>query len=195
MRNTILLTTAVVMFMATSGCVIVNRQHAPQSWPTPISASDLKQFDGIFRNRSIDLKTGKPDDQSLQLFDFLTGRGHSHGRLGTEVEIRSTSDGSLLHVRLLDEREWEIDSADLHRRADFELSNGFLNLHGSFSGTRAESTNLGTGIGHHSSQLYVSSTSDLLGRRSDSGAALLFYFVPLVSNSKDCMLWPKTVFR
>ena len=193
MKIGILLTTGTVLFLAASGCVGVKHERAPQSWPKPISASEVKQFDGIFSNRSIDPKTGQPGDQSAQLFDFLTGRGHSLGKLGWEVEIRSTSDGSLLHVRLLDEQELEIASADLQRGADFELSRGFLSLHGPSSGTHATSTNLGTGIRHQSFQLYISSTSDLLGRQSDSAAGLLFYFVPVATDTKDCMLWPKIV--
>ena len=191
MKIGILLTTGTVLFLAASGCVGVKHERAPQSWPKPISAYDVKQFDGVFSNRSVDPKTGQPGDRSAQLFDFLTGRGHSLGMLGSEVEIHSASDGSLLHVRLLDEQELEIASADLQRGTDFELLRGFLILHGPFSGTRAASTSLGTGIGHQSSQLYVSSTSDLLGLQSDSGVGLLFYFVPFVGDSKDCMLWPK----
>ena len=193
MKTGILLTTGTVLILAASGCVGVKHAHAPQSWPKPISANDLKQFDGAFGNRSVDPNTGRPGDQSAQLFDFLTGRGHSLGMLGSKVEIHSASDGSLLHIRLLDEQELEIASADLQRGADFELSKGFLSLHGPFSGTRSASTSLGTGIGHQSSQLYVSSTSDLLGLQSDSSVGLLFYFVPVATDTKYCMLWPKIV--
>lgn len=114
-----------------------------------------------------------------------------HGERGTQVEIRSAPDESVLHLRLLDEQKVEIDSADLKSTVDFELSRGVLSLHGPFAGTRARSTNLGTGIEHQSSQLYLSSTSDLFGRKSDSGAALLFYVVPVIGSSKDCMLWLK----
>ncbi len=151
----------------------------------------MKQFDGVFSNRSVDPRTGQPSDQSEELFDFLTGRGHSHGERGTQVAVRSSPDGSAMHVSLLDQRLVEIDSANLQRGADFDLLGGFLSLHGPFSGLHAGSGNIGAGIENHSARLFVSATDDLLGRWSGSEAGLLFYFFPFVSITKGWMLWPK----
>jgi hypothetical protein len=188
-----LLTAAAMMFLVACGCVRVSHQPTPRSWPKPTPATNTMAFDGVFSNQSIDPKTGQPSDESTQLFDFLTGRDHMHGKDGKQVGIRSSLDESVLHVRLLDERELEIDSADLQRSSDFDLSKGFLHLRGPFSGTHGESSNLGTDISGESSQLYVSSAGDLLGRKSESEVGLLFYFVPVATSEKNCMMWPKIV--
>jgi len=181
---------AVVLF-ATSGCVAVRHERRAESWPEPTTAADVEQFEGMFSNRSVDRATGQPGDRSVQLFDFLTGQGHSHGRRGVAVEIRRAAEEAVLHVRLLDEKGLEIDSASLRRSRDFELTEGSLSLFGPFSGTHSRSGNLGGGVERQSSRLYVSSSEGLLGRRSESGAGFLFYFVPYLGGSRSWMLWPK----
>lgn len=179
------------MVLATFGCVGVRRERRAGSWPEPTSAMDVKQFDGAFSNRSVDRASGHPTDQTPQLFDFLTGRGHVHGKRGVAVQIRFSSEDGVLHLRLLDEQDVEIDSASLQRGSDFDFSGGFLNLYGPFSGAHARSTNLGAGMERQSSRLYLASSDSLLGQRSECGAGLLFYFVPYAGTSKSWMLWPK----
>src|ERR1017187_5976610 len=100
MTNRFLLTIAAMIFLATCGCVGVSHKSTPRSWPKPTPATNAMEFDGVFSNRSIDPKTGKPNDQSAQLFDFLTGRGHMHGKRGAQVEIRSSPDESVMHVQI-----------------------------------------------------------------------------------------------
>lgn len=191
MKTTIhILGVATALFTA-SGCVAVRHERRAESWPEPTTAADLKQFEGMFSNRSVDRATGKPGDRSAQLFDFLTGQGHSHGRRGVAVEIRHGAEEAVLHVRLLDEKGMEIDSASLRRSTDFELTEGSLRLFGPFSGTHSRSGNLGAGVERQSSRLYVSSSDGFLGQSSESGAGLLFYFVPYVGGSKTWMFWPK----
>ena len=177
--------------LTTSGCVAIRHERPAGSWPEPTFATELKQFEGVFGNRSVDRATGQPGERSAQLFDFLTGQGHSHGRWGVVVEIRYAVEGGTLHVRLLDEKGVEIDSASLRPGTDFEMEKGFLSLFGPFSGTHSRSGNLGAGLGRQSSRLYVSSSDGLLGQRFESGAGILFYFVPYVGGSKSWMLWPK----
>jgi hypothetical protein len=191
MTKRILQIAVAMTLLTTSGCVAVKNKRAPQSWPKPISATGIKQFEGLYNNRSVDRTTGKPGERTYQLFDFLRGRSHSHGNRGVYVEVSSSFDDTVLHVRLLDEQHLEIDSASLQHDSDFELTRGFLTLHGPYSGTRAGSGNIAVGVEDESSRLYVSSTCDLLGRQSDRSAGLLFYFVPFISAGRHWMLWPK----
>ena len=107
------------------------------------------------------------------------------------VEIRHAAEEPVLHVRLLDEKGSEIDSASLRRGTDFELTEGSLSLFGPFSGTHSRSGNLGGGVERQSSRLYVSSSDGLLGRKSDTGAGFLFYFLPYLGGNKSWTFWPK----
>ena len=177
--------------LATSGCVFFKRERAPRSWPQPISAAQVEQFDGVFSNLGIDRTTGQPSARAGELFDFLTGQGHYHLKRGTRVEIRSSPDQKVMHIRQLDEQQLEIDSASLQRGTDFEFSKGFLKVYGPFSGLRADSGNLGTGVEHQSFRFYLSSTGDLLGKNAHSSSGLLFYFVPIMISGNDWRLWPK----
>ncbi len=180
-----------VALLATTGCIVIGNKSAAKSWPEPTSVSYLKSFDGLFHNRSVDRTTGKPGERGSQLFDFLTGRSHWRTRLGTAVEVRSLEDGASLSIRLLDEKGVEMDSVTLRRDVNFKLEDGSLRLLGPSSGTRPVSGNLGTGMQHESARLYVSSQNGFLGRRSESGAGFMFYFVPFVSSTRDWMFWPK----
>ena len=180
-----------VALLVSSGCIAVRRQPPAELWHEPQAASDTKQFEGVFSNRSIDRSTGKPGERTAQLFDFLTGQGHSHGKRGVTVEMRCADNGVILVVRLLDDKGLEIDSASLRRGTEFEFEDGSLRLFGPFSGTHSRSGNLGAGVERQSSHLYVSSSDGFLGRSSESGAGLLFYFVPYVGGSKTWMFWPK----
>lgn len=180
-----------VALFVSCGCIAVRHQPPADSWPQPQTISDTKQFEGMFSNRSVDRSTGQPGERTAQLFDFLTGRGHSHGKRGVSVEMRCAEEGAMLFVRLFDDKGLEIDSARLQRGTDFEFEDGSLRLFGPFSGTHSRSGNLGAGVERQSSRLYVASSQGLLGRSSESGAGLLFYFVPYVGGSKAWMFWPK----
>lgn len=180
-----------VALLATTGCIVIGNKSAAKSWPEPASAPDLKSFDGMFHNRSVDRTTGKPSEQGSQLFDFLTGRSHWRVRQGARVEVRSSEDGASLFIRLLDEKGAEMDSATLRRNVDFKFEDGSLRLLGPFSGTHPVSGNLGTGVQHESAWLHISSQNGFLGRRSESGVGFMFYFVPFASNSRSWMFWPK----
>ena len=107
------------------------------------------------------------------------------------MEIRSSPDETILHVRLFDQEQLEIDSAELKRGVDFDLEAGFMSLHGPYSGLRSGAGNIAVGSEHQSSHLYVSSTGALLGSQRDSAAGLLFYAVPYAGTTKVWMLWPK----
>jgi len=180
-----------IIVLATSGCVAVRRERRAESWPEPTSAADVMQFDGTFSNRSVNRATGHPSDRTAQLFDFLTGQGHSHGERGVQVQIRFSREDGVLQVRLLDEHGVVIDSARLQPGSNFEFFGRFLSLYGPFSGTHARSTNMGAGMERQTSRIYLASGEGLFGQQSECGAGLLFYFVPFVGSSKSWMLWPK----
>ena len=48
----ILLIPVVMALLAGNGCVHFNDESEPPSWPKPISATDTKQFDGVFTNQN-----------------------------------------------------------------------------------------------------------------------------------------------
>ncbi len=187
----VLLVPVVMTLLVGNGCVHFNDESEPSSWPKPISATDTKQFEGIFKNQNANATAYRSGAPITDLFDFIHGRRTTNGMRGTQVEIRASKDGSTLDVRLLDGKGSEIDATDLHRGSDFDLSSGALTLYGPFSGYHSSSGNLGAGVEHHSAKLYVSSTRDLLGIQSSRNAGLLFYFVPMAMGGKDWILWAK----
>jgi hypothetical protein len=116
-----------VLILFTSGCVTTRIDKPEHSWPKPIAATDLKQFDGVYLDSALEmLETGKPAPNTTELFVFLLGPTHSHEGDSNHVEIRSTPDGRHLRIRLLDPRHRQIDSALLHRGTDFALSGGAI---------------------------------------------------------------------
>jgi hypothetical protein len=188
-RKVIPITIAALIFISATGCFT---NHPPEkSWPKPVSATQAGQFDGVFRNRSLVSKKAHENDKGEELFDFLTGQGHFNGGHGTTVTVRSDSDGSRLHIRLFDDHQLEIGSAELQRGTNYDLSGGFLKLYGPFSGTHGKAGNLAAGFEHQSSRLYVSTTGDLLGRTSEVDTGLLFYFLPFLFSDRDSSLWPR----
>jgi hypothetical protein len=186
-----LLLPIVMTMLAVNGCVHYNDASEPASWPKPLSASDPKQFDGVYTNQNVKATNYRSGVPITDLFDFITGRRTTNGVWGSQVEIRASKDGSALHVRLLDGHGLEIAATDLHRGSDFDLSSDALTLYGPFSGCHGSSGNLGAGVGHRVARLYVSSTHDLLGTQSETNFALLFYFVPSVLGGQDWILWPR----
>jgi hypothetical protein len=183
------LTVTAILSVAVSGCVGFVHTSAPKSWPKPVPATNVLAFDGVFSNRSVDIETGAPSDKGRQLFDFLTGCGHQHGKQGVYVAIDSSPVDDSIYVRLLDEHKLEIDSAVLAIDVAYVVRKGFLMLYGPFSGTHAKSTNMGYGIDRKSSQLYLTEAGALLGRQGEVETGLLFCVVPVFTSSKDSMLW------
>jgi hypothetical protein len=181
---------ALVALLA-SGCVYVGSDaHSDSSWPKPVAVKDFRQFEGVYRNDSLQAKRDK-DWAPAELFDFLTGEGHSHGDSGKRVELRSAPDGSLLRVRLLDQENREIDSAILPRGTAFVFTNGALVLYGPFSGRRSDTSNFGPYTQHERDKLRMASTGGLLGHESEYEVGLLFDVIPEASRSGSSMFWPK----
>ncbi len=174
-----------------SGCM--SSQHSPPhaSWPKPIAANNLKQFEGVFQNHSFDSRTGKATNHGNELYVFVLGPAHAHGDLEGRVEIRSTLDGNQLKLRLLDQQNQEIDSVTLQRGVDFELSDGELNLHGPFSGLRNLNSNWGPGVKLQRRRLHHSATGDLLGSTSEKTAMFVMMLIPGASTAKYWMFWPR----
>jgi hypothetical protein len=191
LRTGILLMAAATIILLESGCVVVCREREPSSWPQPVSAAGTRQYDGDYGNWSVDPKTGRASDDGEQLFDFITGEAHSHGSQGARVEIRSAPDGSALQVRLLDQQGSEIDSTILRRGVDFGWLGGALSPRGPLAGTHGRSSSMGAEVQQQAARLFTSSSSDLLGRQTESGGGLIFYFVPFVNSTRDWMRWPR----
>ncbi len=180
-----------IALLAGNGCVHFNDESEPPSWPKPISSKDTKQFDGVFKNQNVNATAYRSGIPITDLYDFINGRSTVDGMRGSQVEIRTSKDGSALVVRLLDGKGLEIAASDLHRGSDFDLSSGALTLYGPFSGYHWSHGNLGVGVEHHRARLYVSVSHDLLGTQSEANVALLFYFVPSALGGKDWILWPR----
>jgi hypothetical protein len=130
----VLLIPVVMALLAGNGCVHFNDASEPPSWPKPMSATDTKQFDGVFKNQNVNATAYRSGVPVTDLYDFIAGRRTTDEMRGSQVEIRASKDGSALVVRLLDGKGLEIAATDLHRGSDFDLSNGTLTLYGPFSG-------------------------------------------------------------
>ncbi|MDB6123964.1 MAG: hypothetical protein JWQ71_2957 [Pedosphaera sp.] len=178
-----------LLFMA--GCVSVQRQQPHSSWPKPASARNIRQFEGVYLNHSLDAVTGEAKNTGYELFDYLTGRSHSQGGFGKQVELRVATDGNSMQVRLFDEQSRQIDSATLQRDTAFALSDGKLILHGPFSGLKDLNSNWGPGVKSQRYTLWLSATGDLLGIVSEKDVALLMDIIPSVGTAKQSMFWPK----
>lgn len=175
---------AALVLVLSSGCIRMKRQPAPSAWPEPVDVRAVQRFDGVYGSR-LDAGTGRT------LFEFLTNRGLEPGKHGTQVEIRSSQDGAVLQVRLLDEHHVETAAAALRRGVEFDLCDGGLDLHGPFRGPNLETTNLAGYWENRQAQLFLATTGDLLGKRSDRGAGFLFYMIPFAAMSGEWLLWPR----
>lgn len=174
-----------------SGCVYIgSEQHSDPAWPKPITAKDLRQFDGMYQNDGL-LATRDKNQSPDKLFDFLTGEYHAHDKSGQSVEISSSPDGSVLRIRLLDRQNREIDSATLARGKTFALSNSILHLHGPCSGRHSETSNFGPYTQYQRDKLRMASTGGLLGQASDHQMGLIGYIIPEASMTRSSMYWPK----
>lgn len=180
-----------LLALLASGCLIVERAPSHSSWPKPVAAKDLQQFEGVYRNHSLEASCDKHLEGGTQLFDFLTGQGHSHGTNGERVEVRSAQDGSSLCVRLFDQENRQIESATLQRGTAFAFSDGALVLYGPLSGLRNNSGNFGPNAQYQRDKLSLASTGGLLGHERQDEVGLLFDVIPVASTSGKSMFWPK----
>jgi hypothetical protein len=182
---------AAILVLLNSGCVLSHRYLPHESWPKRGAANNLKQFEGLYGNRSFSPDTGKPATNSTQLFVFILGPTHGHGDRGERVEFRFTQDENQLKLRLLDRQNQEIESATLQRGVAFEFSDGRLMLHGPFSGLRGDDNNFGPGFTFQRDKLHLSTTGGVLGSHSRNGVMLLMAIFPTVVTKKYWFFWPK----
>jgi hypothetical protein len=179
---------AFLALLSGAGCLRTNKNAL---WTEPIANPRVIDFQGLYSNWSVDPTASQASGPGAALFDFVTNRGHEHGRRGTSAELRVSDDGSLLHVRLLDQGGAEIDKADLRRAVDFALAHDHLDIKGPFVGWHHEASNLAAYVEKRTSQLYVSRNGDLLGKNSSSGAGFLFHFIPSGGKTVEWVLWRK----
>ena len=172
-----------------SGCIVsADSQPAHPSWPKPVAIRHINQFDGVYRNRSLDDNTGKPAKNGTELFEMLTSSTEPRG---TRMEIRSSRTGDALHVRLFDDRRRQITSSELRRGIDFSLSDESLILHRQPFGWEGGSTNIGAALRHSSFGLHLSTSGGLLGRYTEGGVAFAAYVIPMAGSLDEWMFWPK----
>jgi hypothetical protein len=189
--KSLLFSGAAMLALCASGCLVVECQPSHSSWPKPVAAKDFRQFEGVYRNHSLQAGSDKDLERGVELFDFLTGKGHSHGGSGKQVELHYAPDGSSLRVRLFDQQDREIDSATLQRGTAFAFSDGALVLYGPFSGWRDHSGNFGPYAQYQRDKLRLASTGGLLGKECKDEIALLFDVIPVASTSGSSLFWPK----
>jgi hypothetical protein len=180
-----------LLALLTSGCVLVDHEHPHRSWPKAVQTDDLRQFEGVYRNHSLDAKTGEASEHGSELFDFITGPGHAHGSQGKRVELRLSQEGDLLSAGLFDEDNRQIDSAKLWRGKNFALSDGALLVYDPFSGWHGRSGNLGSCEQYYRFNLRRASGGGILGHTSEAEVSHLFYLIPVVETSGEWMFWPK----
>ncbi len=171
-----------------SGCVAGRSDVPNPAWPTAVATSEIRQFEGVFRNESLLAATGATHRRGSSLFAFLGGTRRIAPGPGERVEIRISPEGTL-RVRLLDSQHHEISAVSLERKKGFSFAAGRLQLQGRRSGGRADAGNLGVGVSYRHSELQLSAAGSLLGREAQGSAGLLFYFVPLATSSEQAMQW------
>jgi hypothetical protein len=180
-----------ILPLLNAGCVSSENHPPPESWPKPVAAKNVEQFEGVFLNHSFDSETGKAAENGNELFVFLLGPTHASADAGGRVEIRASDGGQQLQLQLLDKQGHQIDSGTLRRGIDFDFADGQLVVRGPSSGWRSLNSNFGPGLTLESDELYVTSRGDLLASTSENSAALAMMFIPSASTTKYWMFWPK----
>lgn len=94
------------------GCVNVENEPAHRTWPKAIKVQTVNQFQGIYRDASLDPATGQVGKYGTGLFAALSGQRHSQG---DQCELRFSPDGNVLHLKLKDSKGKQIEAADLKR--------------------------------------------------------------------------------
>ena len=180
--------------LLTSGCINLDFARSPRFWPKPVAATSLQQFQGVYRNHSLDDKTGEVTEYGYPLFAYLIGGRYARGERGWDgerVEIHVTSDENRLMVDLFDLNGHEVDSATLQRNKVFVFSGEKLILQGPFAGWGELGSNLAPGVKHTRYRLRLSSSGGLRGDISEKKAGLFFGFIPEAGTTKHMMFWPK----
>ena len=170
------------------GCSVSgDSQPAHPSWPKPVAVRNVNQFDGVYMNRSLDYRTGKPKADGAQLFEMLTSRTEPRG---SRLEIRSTV-GEVLRMRLLDGSRRQIAVAQLRRGVDYTLSDQAMILHRQSLGWEGGTTNIGAFLRHSGFRLHLSAAGGLLGNDTERGIALGAYVIPMADSYNYWRFWPK----
>ena len=180
---------AILAAITLSGCDTGNPAHP--SWPKPVRATALNQFDGVYRNHGHNFMTGRQMDNDSQLFDHLTDRPNDHGKRAWELEMRSSPDGRAVRLRLCDSHGGLLDSTELRSGVHYRFVRGSIALLGSSTGFQGGTSNLGTAIDYDGARLYLTPTGGLLCATSSSGAGLLFYMIPAAHYGKHWSYWTR----
>jgi hypothetical protein len=117
MRRSIIILAGILPLL-NAGCVSIGNYSPSDSWPKPVAAKNLEQFEGVFLNHSFDSETGKAAENGNELFVFLLGPAHAGADEGQRVEIHADDGGQQLELRLLDKRGHQSDELYLTARGD-----------------------------------------------------------------------------
>jgi hypothetical protein len=187
-RFTVILVGNLTLF--TAGCASSHRSLPHDSWSKPVKAKAL-EFEGVYRNHSLDSQTGKAAENGNELVVFLLGPTHASSGAGERLEIRAAKNGQQLKLRLLNEQGSQIDSGTLQRGSDFDFADGRLIVHGPDSGLRSLNSNFGPGLTVRRYRLHLTASGDLLASNSQSSAMLGMILIPGASTMEFWMFWPK----
>ena len=175
----------------TTGCVSSQRWPPHGSWPEPVKAKNLEQFEGVFRNQSFDSETGKAAKNGNELVVFLLGPTHGSSGAGERLEIRASKDEQQLMLRLLDKQGSQIDFGTLRRGSNFDFADGRLIVPAPYSGFRSVNSNWGPGVTLQRDRIHLTAGGDLLASTSENSAMLVMCLIPGISTMKYWMFWPK----
>lgn len=181
------LVSSIGLSLGMTGCVALNHNDAPSTWPTEVRSAGEQQFCGLFENQSASDPELHAPEHSYQLFDYLSNKGRFRGHRGKYVGISFSPATDTLEITLLDGRLQKLDFVSLRKDADYTFSEGAIRLKGS----RTESGNVGGGAEWFDFRLSVNSSNGLLGKNSTAGAGLLFYLIPMGGGGAEWLLWPK----
>jgi hypothetical protein len=178
-----------VLALAGAGCV--SRQSPHPDWPAATSLKGLSELDGVYRNDSDDHQTGKREESTRSLYDFLNGQLATTSKEGREVELRASPDGKELRVQLRGARGKVLASETL-RADDGDSILARNSLAVKTPGNLGETgiTNLGVFAGDASATVRRSKAGSLLGYQSETGVGLFGFMIPIAASSSERYHWP-----
>jgi len=169
--------------LSLSSCLILEDKSngADAAWAKPVPITDLRQFDGVYTNASVEPAHHPKDDELRRpLFPFLVYNEKltaSWGYFQTgRTELRASADGQTLSLRFFVPGRGTLESATLHRGHNFDLTPSGLVLRAWTVKSMDTTFGLEGGFGAYSNktELLPTATGDLLGKTSGINASSKF---------------------
>jgi hypothetical protein len=188
--NPILKALMLLMLACLPGCV---NQSAHRSWPKPVKASALSQFEGVYDNKGRDNKTGirKGTSDGQGFYYFLTyGRDDDAEYDGARLDVRFSQDGRLMKLRLYNPQGKMIQSNNLQRGVHFDFTNGKI-VRKSVSGAVRVFDAAIVGASYNHYELYTTNLGGILGHENSVGGMLVGFIVPVGGSENIWSYWPR----